>query len=431
MRRRDLLGAGAAAAAVFPWLRRARGQGAARSPRLVLVMQQNGVGRTGFWPAADLSPDGTSLAPLLADARLRERTTVIKGLYNHDGGVGTPHDWGFAGLWSGYRTLGRDNEPIGGGPSLDQVLKARLAPPEPFPTLACAVLASDTPPVKQHRVSFSYRAARQLVPSEIDPYKLYGRVFPAPGGAARLQQKRSVLDFAAADLRALRGRLGAAERERLDAHESALRAYERGLSAALGAGASAARCAPPPTPSARPDLRREDDVPALVPLMLDFIALALACGMTRVVNFQLGAGGERWYYRWLGIGQNFHDEIAHADFGTDLAVSEKVDRVDRWHAEQVAYLARALDAFPEGDGTALDASLIAWGNEMATGTHTMDGIPVVLVGRAAGRLVRTGRLVDQGPQDYHRLGCSVLGLMGAPADGFGEAPACGPIAGLV
>jgi hypothetical protein len=57
-------------------------------------------------------------------------------------------------------------------------------------------------------------------------------------------------------------------------------------------------------------------------------------------------------------------------------------------------------------------------------------IPVVLLGKAAGRLERTGYLVDAGPQDYHRLGATLLNVMGVAAAGFGEEPECGTLAGL-
>jgi hypothetical protein len=60
----------------------------------------------------------------------------------------------------------------------------------------------------------------------------------------------------------------------------------------------------------------------------------------------------------------------------------------------------------------------------------MNDLPVVLLGRAAGRLAQTGVMIDAGPQDYHRLGTSLLNVMGVPAQGFGEEASCGPIAGL-
>jgi hypothetical protein len=165
-------------------------------------------------------------------------------------------------------------------------------------------------------------------------------------------------------------------------------------------------------------------------MMFDVVALALSCQLTRVVTFQFGHGGEKWYFRWLGINENSHDDIAHRDDGKNEAITGKVLKINVWYAQQVAYLARALAALPAAEGTVLDRSLIVWGNEIATGPHGMDDIPIVLLGKAAGRLKQTGYMVDSGPQDYRRLGASLLNIMGVPAEGFGEAPACGVVDGL-
>ena len=62
--------------------------------------------------------------------------------------------------------------------------------------------------------------------------------------------------------------------------------------------------------------------------------------------------------------------------------------------------------------------------------HGFDDIPVTLIGGAAGRLKPAGGVVDAGPQTYHRLGCTMLDLMGAPSPGFGEEAACGVLQGL-
>jgi hypothetical protein len=164
--------------------------------------------------------------------------------------------------------------------------------------------------------------------------------------------------------------------------------------------------------------------------MLDFVALALSCQLTRIVTFQFGHGGEKWYFRWLDIKKNSHDDIAHRDNGQDPTVTKDLLAMNVWYAQMVARLVKALDALPDGDGTVLDNSLVVWGNEIATGPHGMADIPIVLMGKAAGRIRNPGRMIDAGPQDYRRLGCSLLNIMGVPSTGFGEAPMCGPIAGL-
>jgi hypothetical protein len=448
------VGAAGVAGAIFPWLRTARAQARPPTPRLVLLMQSNGTLQPSFWPAAapvvlpapnpPVPPVLWSpiLSPIVDAPGLGARTTAVKGLRNDVGGAGNGHDHGFCGLYSGYASIGGFNDPWGAGISIDQHLRGALTFSEPFPTLNCGVLASDTPPFKAHRRSFSYSAAKQQIPTEFDPYRLYARFFglgtslppgvdPVVATKRRLQRKTTVLDHAVADLKSLSPRLPKLDREKLERHADALRDMEGRLSATLMPRTDRPpQCIGVSGPAEGLDPRREDNVETLVPLMLDFVALALSCQLTRIVTFQFGHGGEKWYFRWLKINENSHDDIAHRDNGQDANVTKKLLDINVWYAQQVSRLAQALNAMPEDEGTVLDNSLVVWGNEVATGPHGMADIPIVLMGKAAGRIRNPGRLIDAGPQDYRRLGCSLLNVMGVPSTGFGEAPMCGPLAGL-
>jgi hypothetical protein len=404
---------------------------AARPLRLVLLMQANGTSQQRYWPNAS----GTSpiLDPILSNPKLRARTTMVKGLFNHAGGAGNQHDQGFAGLWTGKRTVGTFFDPWGAGPSIDQQIAKRVQLDVPFPTLNAGVLASSTPLFKDHRTSFVYLAERQPVPTEIDPTRLFGRLF-APGEATavaqlRIQQQKSVLDFASKDLARMRGQLGKEEREKLDVQANAIREYERRISF-IATRPRVDRCAAPPAPPTGLDVRAEKNVPVLLPAMIDLVALALGCDLARIVTMPIGTAGLTWRYDWLGIGENSHDKLAHKDDGNNAHVTEQLTKIGRWHAEHVARLALALDALPSANGrTVLDDTLIVWANELATGQHGLDDIPVTLIGGAAGRLKPAG-LVDAGPQTHHRLGCTILELMGLPSRGFGEDPTCGKLRGL-
>lgn len=397
--------------------------------RLVLLMQGNGTSQKAFWP--DASMTSSILEPILSVPRLRERTTIVRGLENTAGGAGNGHDQGFAGLYSGVRSEGAFDDPWGMGPSLDQMVRGVLQPTVPFPTLNAGVLASDIPPLKAHRRSFSYQGARRQIPTSTDPVRLYAQLFGASvEGAeralAKLAEDRSVLDYAARDLSSLSQRLSRAEREKLEIHATSVRELERRLSVMAARPAAQGRCAP-----AKPQAlgQREADVPALMDTMFELAAVALGCGLTQVLTFPMGYSGTKWRFDWLGIGRDFHDQLAHRDDGGG-DVTALLVRVNRWYAGHVARFAQMLDSFPEGQGTMLDHTLIVWGNELATGPHGLKDIPVVLLGGASGRLLPGPRLVSEGPQTYHRLGCSLLRVMGIEAQGFGEERDCGPVRGL-
>ncbi len=406
----------------------------ARPMRLIILMQANGVSRKAFWP--DASGTSPILDPIMSKPRLRACTTMVKGLYNHAGGVGNAHDQGFPGLWTGMRSVGTFFDPWGAGPSIDQQIAGRVQLDVPFPTLNCGVLASSAPLFKDHRKSFAYLGARQPIPTEIDPTRLFGRLF-APGETTaiaqrRIAQERSVLDFGAKDLARVRSSLGKDERDQLDVHASAIRDYERRIALiASRPRTGQCACATRPPPVSGLDVHDEKSVPVILPAMIDLVALAVACDIVRVVTMPIGVAAASWRYDWLGIGENAHDNIAHKDDGQNDVVTAQLTQIGRWHAEHVARLALALDAMPSSNGrTVLDDTLIVWSNELATGQHSLDDIPVTLVGGGAGRLRPAGGLVDAGPQTYHRLGCTMLDLMGAPSPGFGEESTCGALQGI-
>jgi hypothetical protein len=430
--RRDLLRAAGLTLLVPPFLREAFASAEAAEPSLVLFMQPCGTHQAAFWPDP-VSGTSPILEPLLSDPVVASKTLLVKGVSNVTGGVlGNQHDQGFAGLFTGVLPIGSPSDPFGGGPSIDQILKRVLVPRVLFPTLNCGVLAADVGPKNGHRRSFSYLGPGQQVPTLTNPYRLYAQLFPrtdTASAARRLALKQSVLDHAATDLAALSGRLGPLERQKLDAHATALHEYEMRLGASLNAVDAA--CARPGEPPSGLDPNAEANVPVLVELMLELVANALACNLTRIVTFQLGLCGAQWRYRWLGLDKDGHEEIAHQDdpAGTNAVATAGMIAISRWVAERVAGFARKLQALPEADGSVLDRSLVLWANENGNGIHGLDDIPLVFLGRAAGRVLRTG-LVDEGRQTHHQLGTTLLRLMGVDAAGFGDDPASGPLRGV-
>ncbi len=463
--RRALLRAAGATLLVPRFLRTAFAAEDELPPRLVLAMQANGVHPATFWPGPTGPFSSPSLEPLLGEARLAARTTVVKGVQLHMAAEqrrGNQHDQGFSSFWTGVGQVGTPSDGWGGGPSIDQQLKRQLGGAlgrVPHATLNCGVLACAVSPKNGHRTSFSYVGPKQQVPTEIDPVKLFATLFDdaaAPVGvdaaaraARRLRQRRSLLDHVAGDLGALERRLGPVERRKLELHTTGLRELERRLGAALVAPPPGAACGPDARPEAAAhplDPTLEANVPRLAALMTELVAQATICNVTRVVTLMLGHSGNQWRYGWLDppLDKDSHEAIAHQDHSGNLEAARGMTQMTRWVAGQVAGIARRWAEVPDGEGTVLDRSLLVWTNENAHGNHGLDDLPIVLVGGAAGRLRATGRLVDVAARGtdaagrprasykpHHQVGTTVLNLMGVAADGFGDEPRCGPLAGLV
>jgi hypothetical protein len=445
--RRDLLKAAGSTLAVPLFLRNAFGAEtpATAPPSLVLLHTTNGTHPSAFWPATGTF-DSEILHRLLSDPVLGPKATLIQGINYH--AIGTPsgneHDKGFHGLYSGFDSIAGPGGSFGGGISLDQ----RIANEVTFQSgqlksLHCGVHAVNYKAINAGRISFSAVGPGVQIPCELDLYALYEKVFGTGTGDSaadqanaqkRLTQRKSMLDLVASDLTALEKRLGPSERQKVDIHLTAVRDFEKRLS--IHSGPVAAGCSaikPSQTGVDTSGQGNEANAEVLERLFMEFIANAVGCKMVGVLSFQFGRGGDHFHYDWLnipGMPSDAHDFVAHLDNG-DANIGRIFIEIKKWYTEIVSDLATRLSKIPQGEGkTALDNSLVVWGNELATGPHGMNGIPIVLLGGAGGRLKRTGYVVSVGDQPHQRLGATVLNIMGVQAKGFGGVPDCGVIQGL-
>jgi hypothetical protein len=450
--RRSLMKAAGSTLFVPLFLKQAFAQAAVVRPNLVLLMQTNGCNQPSFWPTG-ASFDSPILNKLLTDTVVGPKTTLIKNLNLKKIGnpAGNGHDWGWHSLYSGYDNITKGSDQFGGGPSIDQDLIKKLTFATPFKNIHCGVHAADYRLINAGRISFSCAAAGSQVPCELNVYSLYTKVFgslmptggsdPAATQAAmrRLAQRKSVLDAVVGDLTALKGRVGAKERIKIDAHLTAVNDFEARLAKTVTpppttTPAACATAKPSKTGVPTTGQGNEVNADALMRLFMEFIAAVVGCNMAGIVTFQFGRGGEHFHYNWLnipGMRADFHDEIAHKDNGSDATAASVMVAVGKYYTELVTDLGKRLAAFPQADGkTALDNALVVWGNEIATGPHGINGLPIVLVGGAAGKLKRTGYVVNANGQAHHKLGCSLHNIMGNPAKGFGAQPDCGALTGL-
>jgi hypothetical protein len=252
---------------------------------------------------------------------------------------------------------------------------------------------------------------------EVNPRLVFDRLFGngqtgvAAGGAARARQRQSVLDLVNEDARRLRDRLGSTDARKLDEYLTGVRELERRV--------AQAQLPPVEVPGAYP---RPSGVPAdyqeHIRLMCDMIALAFEADLTRVVTFVLANEGSGRSYGFLGVPEGHHDLSHH---GGDPEKHAKIQKINRFHVEQFAYLLGKLKSIREGDGTVLDNSMVVYGSGIGDGDrHNHNDLPILLAGGGSGT-VRPGRHVrypDQTP--LNNLFLSMLERMEAPIEQLGD-----------
>src|SRR5206468_908950 len=125
-------------------------------------------------------------------------------------------------------------------------------------------------------------------------------------------------------------------------------------------------------------------------LMMDLVVLAFQTDTTRVVTLMYGNAGSNRTYPALGV-KDGHHAISHHRNKPELL--ERLQKIDRYHAEQFAYLVKRLRTVREGEGTLLDQCMVLYGGGLADGNaHDHGNLPIVLAGRAGGT-IRPGRHV--------------------------------------
>jgi hypothetical protein len=414
--RRAMLKGVGASAALLPLLHAERAPGAAAGgfpKRFVSVVFTNGIVASDFYPTgADLT-FGTTLKPL---EPFKAKMVMPVGL-DYSVVLNQPVDRVYDGHFT-YPSLltGTAETKVEGkngmGPSLDQFLSDAIAQKASL----AAPLVNIGIKSENEGTPSTWRAAGQKNTPEIDPAKLFARLFASTAlPAAQIDvlrlRRQSVLDYVSKDLTAFSQRMGTDDKFKIQAHLDSIRTLEMQLATPVGQPMVA--CTKPPAPATG-----KLDTPTLAKAMFDLAAVALRCDLTRVVTFDMftDTGGSGNTFPWLGINKDYHT-IAH-----DGAASATLKTaIDAWILSNVANLAAQLDATVEGGGTALDNSVIMVASDMNEGAlHYVGKIPFLVIGGAGGALKTGGRVVRYSKIPHNRLLATLSNAMDVPVTGYGD-----------
>jgi hypothetical protein len=261
---------------------------------------------------------------------------------------------------------------------------------------------------------------------------MFARVFDGFAGAtedeaAQLRaERKSVLDRVAGELTGLSAALGATDRMKLDQHLTHVRSIERRLVDESAVGPSCEPATLQAKLATEKDPLKNDNYPEMVRLQTDIALLALGCDLTRVLSLQYSYSVSGRVFNWLGYtppkdtrGATDHHDHSH-DWDLNDISKNYLSDIDKWYAEQVAYLVQSLDAIQDGEVTLLDNTCVVWGNELARGGHTLDDMPFLVAGGAAHGMPQ-GKVFDfRGTDTMHnRLLVSIGRGMGLELDQFG------------
>ena len=395
----------------------------ARKQRLIIMFSPNGVVPNTFWPEEEGEDFKLkeSLSPL---EPFKNKLLTLHGVCDKVRGDGDSHMRGIGCLLTGTELFpgniqGGSDTPAGwsSGISIDQEIKnflqADASRRTRFGSLEFGVMVPDR---ADTWTRMSYSGANKPITPIDDPYQMFSKLY---GRMKDQESLKSILDELQGDLKKVASVVNAQDRQLLEEQTNFVRELEQELKTTSTEGLNHT------VPELEPGIKEDNDnMPKLSKLNIDLMVNSFANDFARVVTLQYtnSVGGAKM--RWLGVDEGHHELSHNPD--TDEKSQDKLTRINKWYADQMAYLAQRLSETPEpgGQGSLLDNTLIVWTNELGKGnSHTLDNIPFVLLGN--GLDFQMGRSLKYKKTAHNRLLMSLAHGFGHRIERFGNPDFCG------
>jgi len=394
--------------------------------RMAFMYVPNGIDMANWTPAAEgalatLPATMQPLAPFQKDLLVLSGLTLDKARPNGDGPG--DHARAMASFLTGRQARKTHGADIRLGISVDQFAAQKIGHLTRFASLEIGCEGGkssgncDSGYSCAYSANLAWRTESSPVAKEVNPRQVFERLFSAPGksddkAARRQHYKQSILDFVGEDARQLKSRLGGPDQRKLDEYLTGVREIEQRLDRVektvdVVAPAGAAR------PTGVPKDYREH-----LRLMADMLVLAFQADLTRVATFVFANDGSNRSYRDYGVSEGHHDMSHH---GGKKEKKAKVQKINQFHIEQVAYLLGKLKSIKEGNATLLDNCMLVYGSGISDGNrHNHNDLPILVAGKGGGTL-KTGRHIRYAKETpLMNLYLNMLDRLDIHVDSFGD-----------
>lgn len=394
--------------------------------RFACLFFSNGVEPAHWWAEGEGAAMrvGPGLQPMQKHC---QEMVFLRGLYNAQAAAHKSAHLGRSpNLLSGAWVSTNQNE-IRVGKSFDQVLAQTIGKQTEVSSLVLGIepteLRLEDGLSMLYGSNISWATDTKPATKEIYP----ARVFDLLVGDRRGRQSdRSVLDEVLADANDLKRRVSRSDGQKIEEYLESVRSIETRIARAGKDGRLEGWQPTMTSPNmARPDDALPQDIPVHMRLMLDLIVLAFQMDKTRIATCMLNNDLSQMNFGFLeGVRGSLHLDLTHNGRAPELEAMYL--KTNQFHVAQFAYLVDRLKAIDEGERSLLDNSvLLCCSNFFDGDKHQADHMPMLLAGRAGGRL-QTGRVLDYlAAGDNNRRACSLylslMELMGAPQQRFGDA----------
>ncbi|MDZ4820233.1 MAG: DUF1552 domain-containing protein [Planctomycetota bacterium] len=368
--------------------------------RMGFVYVPNGMNMAEFLPTKagtdfEFTPTLQSLAPFKDDLLVISGLAHDKARGNGDGAG--DHARSMATYLTGCQAKKTKGADIRGGVSVDQLAASKIGNVTRFASLELGIEGGkmsgecDSGYSCAYSHSLAWKTAHTPLPAETDPRQVFERLFGSDASnesaavrEERIRRRKSILDYVQEDARQLQRQLGTGDTRKLDEYLTGVRELEARLQRVAPKDHAAVAAFETP-------LKRPDQLPDHLRIMIDLMVLAWQTDTTRITTLSFANEGSNRSFPFLEVAEGHHNLSHHGRQPESLV---KIARVDRFHTEQFAYLVKRLKETREGDRTLLDNSMLTFGSGIGDGDrHNHDKLPLVLVGKA-GDTIKTGRHIQ-------------------------------------
>jgi hypothetical protein len=391
-----------------------RGRASTAPVRLAVLFAGNGFHAKEYWANGDgrAMELGKVLQPL---DQFKDKMLFIRGLYNAEAGKGGIHSAQTGNLLTGSPLEGGGG--IRSGVSIDQLLAQKVGQETKVPSLVLGCEPSISALHKGYSMIYSshisWSSPTTPTPLELYPALAFDRLFRDEVGKG----DASVLDLVREEAKGLGNRVSYADRRKLDEYLSSVREVEQRIAQAGKQGRLQGWRPTLDKPNIpRPADGVPQDVDQHMRLMCDILVLAFQTDTSRLCTLKLNNDHSSQRFPHLGVDYMIHHLLSHSESADWL-------KVNQFFTQQVAYVAAKLDKIQEGDRTALDNAMLLYVSSMIHGsTHDCSQLPVVLLGRAGGR-IQTRRTLDYLGKSNRKICSLYLAMMdkiGVRLESFGD-----------
>jgi hypothetical protein len=218
-----------------------------------------------------------------------------------------------------------------------------------------------------------------MLPADAKPSGVFAKLFLEGSKDAvaaqmqKLREGRSIMDTVQGQAKRFAGRVGAADRDKLDEYFTSIREMEQRLVLSEEWARK-----PKPKVDAQPptDITEEKDLIGRMRLLFELVPLALQTDSTRTITILVQGRGDVPLVDGVTMA---HHELSH--HGQDPEKIKQLALIEAAEMQALGGLFTSLKAKKEGNGSLLDNTMVLFGSNLGNAnSHDTKNLPLLLAG---------------------------------------------------